>query len=98
MEKQKQIEEMAKIICGRSKDETCLLDKRPCDCGCGWARTVEKIYNAGYRKEESVRKETTEKFARKAKELFFGVNCVDIYEWNWYHDKLDEICKELEDE
>lgn len=40
-------------------------------------------------------KALAEKFARKAKELFFGVNCVDIYEWNWYHDKLDEICKEI---
>ena len=44
---------------------------------------------------KKVRKETAEKFAKKAKESFFGVNCIDIDEWNWYHDKLDEICKEL---
>jgi hypothetical protein len=30
-----------------------------------------------------------------AKEAFFGVNCIDIDEWNWYQDKLDEICKEI---
>ena len=44
---------------------------------------------------KTIRKETAEKFAIKAKESFFGVNCIDIGEWNWYHDKLDEICKEI---
>lgn len=42
-----------------------------------------------------LRKETAEKFAKLAKEAFFGVNCIDIDEWNWYQDKIDEICKEI---
>ena len=46
----KQIEEMAQIICGRSKDDICLIDKTSCDSSCRWARDAEAIYNAGYRK------------------------------------------------
>lgn len=41
------------------------------------------------------RKETAEKFAERLKEAFLGVNCIDIDEWNWYQDKIDEICKEI---
>ena len=51
-----QIEEMAQIICGRSKDDICLIDKTSCDSSCRWARNAEAIYNAGYRKlpEDSI--------------------------------------------
>lgn len=50
MNKQEQIEEMAQIICGRSKDDICLIDKTSCDSSCRWARDAEAIYNADYRK------------------------------------------------
>ena len=50
MTKQEQIEEMAKIICGRVKDDICIIDRTSCDSCCNWARQAEKIYNAGYRK------------------------------------------------
>lgn len=112
MDKQKQIEEMAKVIC------THINPCKNCteyDFGyCKFLGWCEKLYNAGYRKisegvvvltrEEwdkvgirlvQARKETAEKFAIKAKESFFGVNCIDSDEWNWYYDKLDEICEEL---
>ena len=48
--KEQQIEEMAQIICGRSKDDICLIDKTSCDSSCRWARDAEALYNAGYRK------------------------------------------------
>lgn len=47
-----------------------------------------KYYNGGA-------EETAKKFAEMAKKSFFGVNCINIDEWNWYNDKLDEICKEI---
>ena len=50
MTKQEQIEEMAKIICGRVKDDIYIIDRTSCDSCCNWARQAEKIYNAGYRK------------------------------------------------
>lgn len=46
-------------------------------------------------KAETIGKETAEKFAEMAKEAFFGVNCIDIDEWKWFQDKLDEILKEI---
>lgn len=50
MTKQEQIKEMGQIICERSKDGICLLDKTSCDGICGWTMQAETIYNAGYRK------------------------------------------------
>ena len=50
MTKQEQIKEIGQIICERSKDDICLLDKTSCDGICGWTMQAETIYNAGYRK------------------------------------------------
>lgn len=57
MTKQEQIEEMAKIICGRVKDDICIIDGTSCDSCCNWARQAEKIYNAGYRKIDDLKAE-----------------------------------------
>ena len=57
MTKQEQIEEMAKIICGRVKDDICIIDRTSCDSCCNWARQAEKIYNAGYRKVDDLKAE-----------------------------------------
>ena len=43
------------------------------------------------------REETAEKFAEKAIDAFFGVNCIDIDEWGWYQNRLGEICKEIKE-
>ena len=40
-------------------------------------------------------KETAEKFERLASEALLIVNFIDLDEWNWYQDKLGEICKEI---
>ena len=58
MTKQEQIKEITQIICRRSKDNICLIDKYPCDCNCGWARYAEVIYNEWCRKADEIRKET----------------------------------------
>ena len=58
MTKQEQIEEIAKIICRRCKGNICLFDNNSCDCNCSWAKDAEKIYNAGYRKVDEIRKKT----------------------------------------
>ena len=50
MTEQEQIEEMAQIICGRSKDDIRLIDKTSCDSSCRWVRDAEALYNAGYQK------------------------------------------------
>lgn len=57
MTRQEQIEEMAKIICGRVKDDICIIDRTSCDSCCNWARQAEKIYNAGYRKIDDLKAE-----------------------------------------
>lgn len=49
-DKEKQIQEIAQIICGRSKDDICIIDNTSCDSSCCWARNAEAIYNADYRK------------------------------------------------
>ena len=49
-DKEKQIQEIAQIICRRSKDDICIIDNTLCDSSCCWARNAEAIYNVGYRK------------------------------------------------
>ena len=49
-DKEKQIQEIAQIICGRSKDDICIIDNTSCDSSCCWARKAEAIYNLGYQK------------------------------------------------
>ena len=56
MNREEQIEEMAKIICGRVEDDICIIDRTSCDGCCNWARQAEKIYNAGYRKIDEFEK------------------------------------------
>ena len=50
MTKQEQIKEMKQIICERSEDGICLIDKTSCDSICGWTMQAKAIYDAGYRK------------------------------------------------
>lgn len=57
MNREEQIAEMAKIICGRVEDDICIIDRTLCDSCCNWARQAEKIYNAGYRKIDALKAE-----------------------------------------
>ena len=157
MDKQKQIEEMAKTYCqnGFKCDDNCQTN------GCRVYEVCTELYTAGYRKipenavvltgvsfennegktlftaedwkfseqlkpmtftskeplseeayegakalcmkhcellpecQKQVIKETAEKFAEMVSKAFVGLNCIDIDEWNWCQQKIDEICKEI---
>lgn len=64
MTKQEQIKEMAVIGCVRNPQAHTAEECAKCDFKqgqCNAYRHAEKLYNAGYRKAEEVRKETAEK-------------------------------------
>lgn len=64
MTKQEQIEEMTKLI--NSKEIYPCEDDVHCEnCFCSHKDTAEKLYNAGYRKAEEVRKETAKEIFQK---------------------------------
>lgn len=79
-DKEKQIQEIAQIICGRSKDDICIIDNTSCNSSCCWARNAEAIYNVGYRKHpkdsivlsrEELSKALTDNFNMGKKEAQF---------------------------
>ena len=57
LNKDKQIEEMARVICKCYYNGICSLDSKPCDLGCGDVIDAKKLYNAGYRKASEVARE-----------------------------------------
>lgn len=52
MDKEKQIEEMARVMCGYYGTEKC-YDCRYC-CDCHIKQEANRLYNAGYRKQSEV--------------------------------------------
>lgn len=67
----KQIEQMARVICERDTDgDICTLDRKKCDCKCTSGSIAELLYDRGYRRQDEV-----------AKEIFAEIEdmCVDIY-------------------
>ena len=98
----KQIEKMAKVL----RQHIC--EDKPCDeCNyhgktkilpryCEAYIHSKTLYNAGYRKEEQVRKEMAEKFAEmaKAKKKYITSKSYNTCEVVFIKD-IDEICKEL---
>lgn len=55
MNKEKQIEEMddiAEILCNHYDMGTCICNHEVCDLNCPIGRKVERLYDAGYRKQE----------------------------------------------
>lgn len=82
-DKEKQIQEIAQIICGRSKDDICIIDNTSCDSSCCWARIAEAIYNVGYRKipENSVvlSKKEYEVLKIKEEEKHWFETCMTVW-------------------
>lgn len=68
----KQIEEMCKIVCQCNNNGTCIISLRPCDCECSAATVLGKLYDAGYRKASDV-----------AREIFADLKSVGIDEWRY---------------
>ena len=66
MDKEKQIEEMARIVCDNYNNGGCEIDGYVCNYRCSHYVDCERLYNAGYRKES----ETAEKFAEMLKAKF----------------------------
>jgi hypothetical protein len=62
MSKEKQIEEMARAMCGNGMpDGNCAADDEPCYLECVYGACAERLYAKGYRKQsEGVWKLTTE--------------------------------------
>ena len=56
-QEQEQLIEIERIVCGRCENGICLIDKTSC-CGLCEELKAEKLYNAGYRKADEVRKKT----------------------------------------
>ena len=71
MTKQEQIEEMTKLI--NSKEIYPCEDDVHCEnCFCSHKDTAEKLYNAGYRKAEEVRKETAKEIISAIKTMIIN--------------------------
>ena len=52
MSREKQIEEIAKVMCrNRTSDGNCITDNDPCGLECVYGYCAERIYSAGYRKQ-----------------------------------------------
>jgi hypothetical protein len=108
MDKQKQIEEMAKDICGKYNNDGCEIDGYICNLRCDSRIRAEICYDLGYRKirENEVvltREEKDEiiNFLVKRKVQYFAerVKMAFYYEFDELipsimADKIDEICNE----
>lgn len=87
MDKQKEIEEMAQAICSIVKDgvkkscNDCLFGRRSLEARCKWCTYAVQIYEAGYRKADEVRKETT-------------MELLDLLKFG-YELPIDDIAKEI---
>lgn len=76
----KQIEELTRIICQSNKGGKCGYDGKPCDCDCGSYQLATKVYNAGYRKASDVALETVDSFQRILRHIFLNMCDGNDYE------------------
>lgn len=102
MDREKQIEEIFNIIVDGvidGDDNNSMPTGNTCD------NIARAIYNAGYRKENEVRKETAKEFSEKVKQAivdntypYFDKNGKPVNIWNTDgFDKIDELLKEYEE-
>lgn len=70
MNRDKQIEEIARDICARFDNGICHLDGMPCDLECESAAEARYLYSKGYRKASDVAREIFEKVRKKLVEYF----------------------------
>lgn len=57
MSREKQIEEITRVICKSNRDGICGYDRKPCNFDCGNYQLSTELYNAGYRKASDVAEE-----------------------------------------
>ena len=86
MNKEKQIEEMAKDMCEYYYEGTCYQDKNPCDCKCDIFTDAQYLYAKGYRKASEVVDEIFKAFRAEIRseiarnEALFAEDEDDFYE------------------
>ena len=74
MSRDKQIEEMAKILCTDYDMGKCMVDGFDCLEGhCSKRERIEALYNAGYRKSSEVALEAIEDFQRTIRHIFLDM-------------------------
>lgn len=62
MNKENQIDEMAKDMCEYYYEGTCYQDKKPCDCKCDIFTDAQYLYSKGYRKSTDIAEEIFDEF------------------------------------
>ena len=72
MSRDKQIEEMTKIICRSNTDGICGYDRLPCDFNCGNYQLATIFYTAGYRKASDLAEEIFAEIREQLVEYFNG--------------------------
>lgn len=73
MSRDKQIEEMAKIICGSHNNGACVFNHEPCDLECSANGEAKKLYDSGYRKASEVTLEAVDDFQRSIRHIFLDM-------------------------
>ena len=76
MNRDKQIEEMAKDLCEcYNCDGTCYQDDKPCDLKCDEYTNAQYLYEKGYRKSSDIAREIIADF----REMIKGYENIDVY-------------------
>ena len=79
MDKEKQIEEMAKTMCNCYDSGNCKMHGHLCDLKCISGFNALGLYNAGYRKASEVAREIFEEFGKYISPHKIGAfNCIYI--------------------
>lgn len=95
--KEKQIEEMAKITCSmycRNKEKKC-ANVQECDMKCLHHQRCEALYNAGYRKQGEVVKEFFDEIEKLVSANKKTVGCATYEETIFYIEDFIEDLAEL---
>ena len=106
MDREKQIEEMAKITCSRycrNKEKKC-ANVQECDMKCLHHQRCEALYNAGYRKQSEVVDEFVKRLKEEPIKLslpLFGLSTKDEIEEHFndimleVRDAINRVAKEM---
>ena len=89
MSREKQIEEMAKAMCGNGMSNgNCATDDYPCKLECVYGCCAERLYSKGYRKQNEV----IDTFVTRAKD---SMELMPTVYKSFYGKMLDRIACEM---
>ena len=80
----REIEEMAHLVCERDAEDLCTLDRKQCDLKCTSGDIAKHLYSHGYRKSTDVAREIFEGIKQHLEKqikaiLMFGKDDDDFY-------------------